>query len=133
MRFMVLIRANERIESGVPPTLEQITATVAFNEELVKAGIALALEGLHPSAKGARIAFRSGKTAVTDGPFAETKELIGGFWIVQAKSMEEVVECFKRAPMLDGDVLEIRKIIDVEDYSEALPPELRERIEADWS
>jgi hypothetical protein len=130
---MVQIRANARIESGVPPTLEQITATVGFNEELVKAGIALALEGLHPSAKGsARIEFRGGKTSVTDGPFAETKELIGGFWIVQAKSKEEVVECFKHAPMENGDVLEIRQIIEVDDFRKAVTPELLERIEAKW-
>jgi len=132
MRFMVLIRSNDRIESGEPPTMEQITATVAFNEQLVKDGMAIALEGLHPSKKGKRVTRRDGKVTVTDGPFAETKELIGGFWIVRADSMEQVVERFKQLPMPDGDVLEIRKVIEPEDFGEAITPELRERIEADW-
>jgi hypothetical protein len=130
---MVLIRSNARIESGTPPSLEQITAMVGFNEQLVKDGMALALEGLHPSATlSARVERRGGKIVVTDGPFAETKELVGGFWIVQANSKEEVVERFKQAPMEDGDILEIRKVIDPEDFGEAVTPELRERIEADW-
>jgi len=130
MKFMVQIRANAKIESGVLPTAEQMTAMVGFNEELAKAGIMLAADGLRPSSKGARIQFHGGKATVTDGPFAETKELIAGFWIVQAKSKEEVVERFKHAPMEDGDVLEIREFFEIEDFGDLVTPELRQRIEA---
>lgn len=131
MRFLVQIRANARIESGVMPTLEQITPMVEFNEALAKAGILLAAEGLYPSSQAsARIQFTGGKAAVTDGPFAETKELIGGFWIVQAKSKEEVIERFRHAPVQDGDVLEIRRFIDAEDFADAFPADLQERINA---
>jgi hypothetical protein len=127
MRFMVQVRSNEAIESGVLPSTELLDAMGRFNEELVKAGIMLAGDGLQPSSKGARLHFKNGTAIVTDGPFAETKELIAGFWIVQAKSKEEVVERFKRAPMLDGDVLEIRQIFEAEDFGDNFTPELRER------
>ena len=134
MRFMVQVRPNAqtyaKIESGVLPTAEQMEPMVRFNEELVKAGIMLAADGLQPLSKGARIEFRDGKATVTDGPFAETKELIGGFWIVQANSKEEVIERFRHAPMEDGDILEIRRFFEAEDFGDILTPELRERMEA---
>src|SRR5579884_1438243 len=105
MRFAVLVRSTEEIESGVLPTAEQLTEMGNFNEQLVKDGVMLAGEGLQASAKGARITFAGGKTTVTDGPFAETKELIAGFWIVQGKSKEEIVQRFRHAPMEDGQTL----------------------------
>jgi hypothetical protein len=128
MRFMVQVRANQATEAGVLPSTELLEKMGRFNEELVKAGVMLAGEGLKDSSRGARIAFAGGgKTTVTDGPFAETKELIAGFWIVQAKSKEEVVERFRHAPMLDGDVLEIRQIFEAEDFGENFSPEMREQ------
>jgi hypothetical protein len=115
MRFMVQVRSNKTIESGVLPSPELLEAMGRFNEELAKAGILLAADGLHDSRDGARLTFSGGKVTVTDGPFAETKELIAGFWIVQGKSKEEIVERFKHAPMPDGDVLEIRQIFEMEE------------------
>lgn len=126
MRFVVLVHANDEIEAGVLPTPEQFTQMNAFNEGLVKAGIMLAGEGLQPSSKGARLTFHGGKATVTDGPFAETKELIAGFWIVQGKSKEEIVERFKHAPMEEGQTLEIRQIYEAEDFGENLPADVRE-------
>ena len=127
MRFMVQVRSNDVIESGELPSSELLEAMGQFNEELVKAGVMLAADGLRDSSKGARLAFNGGKVTVTDGPFAETKELIAGFWIVQGKSTQEVIERFKHAPMLDGDVLEIRQISEAEDFGDNLAPEMRER------
>ena len=127
MRFMVQVRSNNVIESGTLPSTELLDAMGRFNEELVKAGVMLAADGLRDSSKGARLTFNGGKATVTDGPFAETKELIAGFWIVQGKSKEEVIERFKHAPMLDGDVLEIRQIFEAEDFGDNLSPEMRER------
>jgi hypothetical protein len=115
MRFMVQVRSNKTIESGVLPGPELLEKMGRFNEELAKAGILLAADGLHDSRNGARLAFSGGKVTVTDGPFAETKELIAGFWIVQGKSKEEIVERFRHAPLLDGDVLEIRQIFEMEE------------------
>lgn len=126
MRFAVLVHADDAIEAGVLPTPEQFTKMNAFNEELVKAGIMLAGDGLHPSSKGARLTFHGGKATVTDGPFAETKELIAGFWIVQGKSKEEIVERFKHAPMEEGQTLEIRQIYEAEDFGDNLPADVRE-------
>lgn len=117
MRFMVQVRANEATEAGVLPTSEVLEPMGRFNEELIKAGVMLAGDGLRDSSKGARLTFKGGNVTVTDGPFAETKELIAGFWIVQAKSKEEVIERFKHAPMLDGDVLEIRQLFEAEDFA----------------
>lgn len=125
MRFAVLVRATEQSEAGVLPTSEQLTCMGQFNESLVKDGVLLAADGLQASSKGARLRFSGGKAAITDGPFAETKELIAGFWIVQGKSKEEVVERFSHAPMEDGDVIEIRQIFEAEDFGENLPPEVR--------
>jgi hypothetical protein len=130
MRFMVMVRATKATEDGVMPTTEELAAMGKFNEELVKAGVMLAGEGLQPSSKGAaRILFDGDKRAVIDGPFAETKELIAGFWIIQAKSKAEVVEWMKRCPNPTGamGVLEIRQVFEAEDFGEAFTPELREQ------
>ena len=116
MRFMVLVKANKDSEAGVLPTEAQLLEMNTFNEELMKAGVLLAGEGLQPSSKGARIAFGpNGKTGVIDGPFAETKELLGGFWIVQMKSKEECIEWFSRAPFRDGEI-EIRQVFESADF-----------------
>jgi hypothetical protein len=125
MRFMVLVRATAESESGRIPSRDELERMGAFNEQLVKAGIMLAGEGLQPSSKGARIRFDEGRATVTDGPFAETKELIAGYWLVQLKSKEEAVEWFSRAPMDPGWTLEIRQVYELEDFGDALSPELR--------
>ncbi len=125
MRFMVLVKANKDSEAGVLPTVEMLETMGRFNEELVKAGVMLAGEGLQASSKGARIKFGGAKPSVTDGPFAETKELVAGFWIIQVKSKAEAIEWMSRAPFEDGEI-EIRQIFEAEDFGEALSPELRE-------
>lgn len=128
MRFMVMVRSNEKIESGVLPSTEELEAMGAFNERLAKAGVLLEGEGLQQSSKGARIVFDGDKRTVVDGPFAETKELIAGFWIVQMKSLEEAVEWFRQAPCFDnGETLEIRQIFEAEDFGDNFTPELREQ------
>lgn len=130
MRFMVIVKANADSEAGVLPTEEQQTAMGRYNEELVKAGVMLAGEGLQSSAKGTRIQFGKGGTkSVIDGPFAETKELVGGFWILQTKSREEVIEWIKRAPFEAGAEVEIRQVSEAEDFGDAFTPELREQEE----
>ena len=129
MRFAVLVRSNDQTEAGVLPSADLLEKMGRFNEELIAAGVMLAGEGLHASSKGARIKFAGGKSSVTDGPFAESKELVAGFWIVQAKSKDEVIERFSRAPMLDGDVLEIRQIFEAEDFGDNLSDEMRRRDE----
>ncbi len=130
MRFMVIVKANADSEAGVLPTEEELTAMGRYNEELVKAGVMLAGEGLQSSAKGARVRFgEGGKKTVIDGPFAETKELVAGFWILQTKSKEEVIEWIKRAPFPAGEELEIRQIFEADDFGEAFTPELREQEE----
>lgn len=128
MRFMILVKADERTEAGVLPTTEELATMGKFNEELVKAGVLLAGEGLHPSSKGARIRFSGEKRTVIDGPFAEAKELIAGFWLIQVKSKEEAIEWMKRAPFESGEV-EIRQVFEAEDFGAALTPELREQEE----
>jgi hypothetical protein len=125
MRFMVLVKANPETEAGVMPSEEILAAMTAYNDELVKAGVLLAAEGLHPSAKGARVRFSGGQRTVTDGPFTETKELIAGFWLLQVKSKEEAVEWVKRAPMDGGTELEIRQVFEADDFGAELTPELR--------
>ncbi len=129
MRFMVIVRANEQTESGALPSTELIAAMGRYNEELVRAGVLLAAEGLHPSAKGARVHFSGSKRTVVDGPFAETKELIAGFWILQVKSKEEVIEWVKRCPNpTDGESdIEIRQVFEAADFGENFTPELREQ------
>jgi len=127
MRFAVLVHATERSEAGDLPTTEEFAEMGAFNEELVKAGIMLAGEGLQPSSKGTRLRFAGERPTITDGPFSETKELIAGFWIVQGKSKEEIVQRFSRAPFTRGEEIEIRQIFEAEDFGEALTPELQQR------
>jgi hypothetical protein len=128
---MVLVKANEQSERGEMPSEKLLTEMTNYNEELVKAGVMLAGEGLHPSVKGARVAFGgSGERKVIDGPFAETKELLAGFWIWQVKSLDEAVEWVKRMPGPDDgteSVVEIRPVFDAEDFGDQLTPELRER------
>jgi hypothetical protein len=131
MRFMVIIKSDERTEAGTMPTEEELTAMGRYNEELVKAGVLLAGEGLHPSAKGARVNFSGGKPTVIDGPFAEAKELIAGFWLLDVKSKEEAIEWVKRVPCTEGveTTIEIRQVAEAEDFGEAFTPELREKDE----
>lgn len=125
MRFMVLVKANKDSEAGVLPSKEMLTAMGRFNEELVKAGVMLAGEGLQASAKGVRLKFDGDKRTVTDGPFAETKELVAGFWIVQAKSKEEAIEWMSRAPFDGGEEIEIRQVFEADDFGDALDPEIK--------
>jgi hypothetical protein len=131
MRVMVLIKANKDTEAGVLPSQELLAAMGKYNEELVKAGIMLAGEGLHPSSKGVRVRFSGSKRTVIDGPFAETKELIAGFWLWQVKSMDEAIEWLKRCPNPTGEEsdVEIRRVYEAEDFGEAFTPELREQEE----
>lgn len=129
MKFMVLVKATAESEAGHMPKLAQIESMIRFNEQLGNDGILLAAEGLLPSSKGARLRFDGKRTTVTDGPFAETKELLAGFWIVQGKSQEEVIERFTHAPFEGGEVIEIRQVIAPEDFPDCLSPELREATE----
>ena len=129
MRFMVMVKANRDTEQGIMPSTELLTAMGNYNEELVKAGIMLAGEGLQPSAKGARVRFSGDKRTVVDGPFAETKELVAGFWIFQVKSLAEAIEWVKRCPNPTGEEseIEIRQIFEIEDFGDAATPEVREQ------
>ena len=129
MRFMVMVKATPDSEAGVMPSQELLAAMGRYNEELVKAGVMLAGEGLHPSSKGARVRFSGDKRTVIDGPFAETKELIAGFWILQVKSREEAIEWVKRCPNpMPGDSeIEIRQIFEAEDFGPEFTPELQEQ------
>jgi hypothetical protein len=129
MRVMVIVKATADSENGVMPTTEELTAMGQYNEELVKAGIMAAGEGLHPSSRGKRVRFSGDTRTVIDGPFAETKELIAGFWIWQVKSMEEAVEWARRCPnpMRTDSELELRQVFEMEDFGEAVTPELREQ------
>jgi len=130
MRFMVIVKANPASEAGVLPDEKMLTEMGKFNEELAKAGIMLAGEGLQASSKGARVRFDGKKRTVIDGPFAEAKELVAGFWLWQVKSKDEAIEWLKRAPFQEGEV-EIRQVFENEDFGEALTPEvaaLEERI-----
>ena len=136
MRFMVIIKANSASESGAMPSERLLTEMGKYNEELVKAGVLLAGEGLHPSSRGARVRFSGAKRTVIDGPFQETKELIAGFWLIQVKSREEAIEWVKRIPNPDDEEseVEIRQVFEAEDFGEALTPELRaqeERLRAE--
>jgi hypothetical protein len=130
MRVMVLIKANEESEAGVMPSQELLTQMGNFNEELVKAGVMLAGDGLHPSSKGARVALSGSERKVIDGPFAETKELLAGYWVWQVKSLDEAIEWVKRMPNPDEGVegvVEIRPVFEPDDFGESLTPELREQ------
>jgi hypothetical protein len=126
---MVVVKASKDSEAGILPSTELLTNMGKFNEELVKAGVMLAGEGLQPSSKGKRITFTGAKPTITDGPFAETKELIAGFWLWQVRSMEEAVEWLKRAPFGPGAEVEIRPVFEAEDFGANLTPELKEREE----
>ena len=135
MRFMIIIKASPDSEAGVMPSQELLTAMGNYNEELVKAGIMLAGEGLHPSSKGARVKFSGEKRSIIDGPFIETKELIAGFWIWQVKSKEEAIEWVKRCPNpMPGTEaeIEIRQVFEAEDFGAEFTPELREQEERVW-
>lgn len=127
MRFMILVKADRHSEAGLLPDQNLLTEMGKYNEELVKAGVMLAAEGLHASSKGARVKFSGGKQTVIDGPFAETKELIAGFWLWQVKSKEEAIQWLKRAPFDGGAEIEIRQIFEAEDFGAAFTPELREQ------
>jgi len=129
MRCLVIVKANSESEAGIMPSTEILTAMGKYNEELVKAGVMLAGEGLHPSSKGKRVKFNGGKSVVTDGPFAETKELVAGFWLWQVRSMDEAIEWLKRSPFDGGTEIEVRPIFDPEDFGANLTPELREQEE----
>ena len=129
MRFMILVKASEESEAGVLPDEKILTEMGKFNEELVKAGVMLAAEGLHPSSRGARVKFEGTKRTVTDGPFSETKELVAGFWLWQVKSKEEAIEWLKRAPFDGGMEVELRQVFEMEDFGANLTPELREQEE----
>lgn len=125
MRVMVLVKADENTEAGQLPSTEELNEMGAFNEQLVKAGIMLAGEGLQPSSQGKRVRFESSGSSVIDGPFTETKELVAGFWIWQVASLEEAVEWLKRSPFRDTEV-EIRRVFEAEDFGENMTPEMRD-------
>jgi hypothetical protein len=133
MRFMVIVKGNKDSEAGVMPSQKMLTDMGNFNEELVKAGVMLAGEGLHPTSKGARVKFSGGKTTVIDGPFAETKELVAGYWVWQVKSKQEAIDWLRRAPFEDTE-LELRQIFEAEDFGAEFTPESRaqeERLRAE--
>ena len=131
MRFMLIVKADANSEAGVMPSQELLTEMGKYNEELVKAGVLLAGEGLHPSSKGARVKFSGAKRTVVDGPFPETKELVAGFWLIEVKSKEEAIEWVKRCPNpMEGESeIEIRQVFEAEDFGAELTPELREQEE----
>ena len=126
MRFMVIVKADKNSEAGIMPSEQLLTDMGRFNEELAKAGVMRAAEGLHPTSKGVRVKFSSGKKTVIDGPFAETKELVAGFWLWQCKSLEEAIEWLKRAPFEETEV-EIRQVFEAADFGDEFTPELREQ------
>lgn len=127
MRFMVIVKADKDTEAGVMPTEEMLTAMGKYNEELVKAGVMLAGEGLQPSSKGARVRFSGKQRTVIDGPFSETKELIAGYWLWQVRSREEAIEWLKRAPFDNNEEVELRQVFELEDFGAEMTPELREQ------
>ena len=131
MRFMVIVKASPESEAGEMPSEELLAAMGAYNEELVRAGVMLAGEGLHPSAEGVRVQFSGKDRTVIDGPFAETKELIAGFWIFKVQSLQEAIDWVKRCPnpMVSDSEIEIRQIFELEEFGESLTPELREQEE----
>lgn len=129
MRVMVIVKADPATENGQLPTEQELAEMTAYNEELVKAGVMLAGEGLHPSSRGARVRFDGGNRQVIDGPFTEAKELVAGYWLWQVRSLDEAVEWLKRAPFREGEV-EIRQVFENDDFGEAMTPELRAREQA---
>ena len=131
MRYMVIVKASPESEAGQMPSAEMLEKMGAFNEQLVKAGVMLAGEGLRPSSKGTRIKFEGTKRTVRDGPFTETKELVGGFWILQVKSKDEAIEWMKRAPFDGGTEIELRPVFEADDFAAEMPQE-RLQQEKDW-
>jgi hypothetical protein len=127
MRCLVIVKANKDSEAGVMPNQKILEDMGKFNEELAKAGVMLAAEGLHPSSKGKRVKFSGGKATVTDGPFTETKELIAGFWLWQVRSMDEAIEWLKRSPFDGGAEIEIRPVFEADDFGAEFTPELRQQ------
>ena len=127
MRFMVIVKADKNSEAGVMPSHDLLAAMGKYNEELVKAGVMLAGDGLAPSSKGARVKFEGAKRTVTDGPFAETKELVAGFWIWKVASKQEAIDWLKRAPFDGGTEVELRQVFEMEDFGKEMTPELREQ------
>src|ERR1700720_321845 len=127
MRFMVIGKADRNSEAGVMPSTELLTAMGKFNEEMVKAGVMLAGEGLHPSSNGARLKNSGKESTLTAGPLGATRELVAGFWLIQVKSRDEAIEWMKRAPFDGGSEIEIRQVFSPEDFGDALTPELREQ------
>lgn len=121
MRFMIIIKATPETEAGVMPPPEAFEAMGRFNEELINAGVLLAAEGLHPTSKGARVTLSGGKHVIKDGPFAESKELIAGFWIITAKSQDEALEWVKRIPLDEGETVELRRVFEAADFAEVVP------------
>jgi hypothetical protein len=133
MRFMIIVKADRQSEAGVLPSREDLARMTKYNEELARAGVMLAGEGLHPSSRGARVRFSGNQVTVIDGPFPETKELIAGFWLWQVKSKQEAIDWLKRSPFQDTEV-EVRQVFEAEDFGDAFTPELRaqeERIRAE--
>ena len=129
MRVMVIVKANKDSEAGILPSTKILTSMGKYNEELVKAGVMLAAEGLHSSSKGKRVKFSGGKHTITDGPFTETKELIAGFWLWQVRSMEEAIEWLKRSPFDGGTEIEVRQVFEAEDFGANLTPEIKQQEE----
>jgi hypothetical protein len=127
MRFMIIVPGDADTEAGVMPSEELLAEMGKYNEELAKAGVMLAGEGLHPTSKGARVRFDDSGTTVVDGPFTESKEIIAGFWLIQAKSREEAIEWVKRAPFGGGTQIEIRQVFEEDDFGDEFTPELREQ------
>jgi hypothetical protein len=134
MRFMAIVKANEKSEAGEMPSQQLLTEMGKFNEELVNAGVLLGGEGLQPSSKGARVRFSGDERSVVDGPFAETKELVAGFWLIEVKSLDEAIEWMKRVPCEPGDEgeIEIRQVFERDDFGDEYTPEARERAERVW-
>ncbi len=127
MRYMVIVKASRESEAGVMPTEQMLTDMGKYNEELVKAGVLLAMEGLHPTSKGARVRFSGKQRTVIDGPFSESKELFAGFWLWQVRSREEAIEWLKRAPFDDNTEVELRQVFEMDDFGAEFTPELREQ------
>ena len=127
MRFMVIVKGDKNTEAGVMPSTELLAAMGQFNEQMVKAGVLLAGEGLHPTSKGARIKYSGPQPTVSHGPFAVTGDLVAGFWLIQVASLEEAIEWMKRAPFDGGAEIELRQVFDADDFGEALTPDLREQ------
>ena len=132
MRFMLIVKASDKSEAGVMPTEKELADMGRFNEEMIKSGVMLAGEGLQNSSKGARVKFSGGKPTVVDGPFAETKELVAGFWLIQAKSKEEAVEWARRVPFVDGEI-EVRQVFELEDFGQSEAIEHHQRLQEQLS